>query len=450
MSVSLNLILDTRRIKKSSKYPVKLRATFERIANDYQTIFDLSKEDFEKLSASRINADLQSIKEKLKEIERTGQNAAAKLDPFTFEDFNKYFIRSNNLFHQRKQKNQMSSDISDTFDYSNFHKRFSILTDEFKAGTVSAVYFGYIKNLLQQGRIGTAVNYHDSYVALKKFRGHVRFSDVTASFLFEYESSLKARNLSKTTIGMYIRPIRTMFNEAIEDGIISREKNYPFGKRKYRIPTSKNVKKALDLEDVKKIYYYQCDPTNENEQRGRDFWLFSYFGNGMNVKDIAGLQYKNIHDQYLVFERAKTERSLRDDPKPITVFITDDMWVIIDRWGNGDRSPNNFIFPILEPGLSPLRQFELNLLFVAFINNWMKKIMVNLGIEKKATTYVARHTFSTVLKRSGASTEYIQEALGHTDVKTTQHYLDSFDREVKKEFAQQLTSFKNENCEPLI
>ena len=54
-----------------------------------------------------------------------------------------------------------------------------------------------------------------------------------------------------------------------------------------------------------------------------------------------------------------------------------------------------------------------------------------------------RHTFSTVLKRSGASTEYIQEALGHSNVKTTENYLDSFGKEVKKEFAQRLTSFKN-------
>jgi len=29
------------------------------------------------------------------------------------------------------------------------------------------------------------------------------------------------------------------------------------------------------------------------------------------------------------------------------------------------------------------------------------------------TTYVVRHTFSTVLKRSGVSTEFIQESLGH-------------------------------------
>lgn len=436
------MILDTRRIKKTNKYPIKLRVTYERIPEYYQTIFDLTKDDYEKLSASRISSDLQVIRDKLKDIERTAENAAKKLDPFNFYDFVKHFIRSNNLFRQRKQKDKTTLDSSDKFDYSSFNKRFCILSEEFKSGTVSAFYLGYIKNLIQQGRISTAVNYHDSYVSLKKFRGHVRFSDITPSFLFEYESTLFARNISKTTVGMYIRPLRTMFNEAIEDGTISREKNYPFGKRKYRIPTSKSVKKALDLEDVKRIYYYECDPTNENEQKGRDFWLFSYFGNGMNVKDIAALKYKNIHDQYLVFERAKTERSLRSDPKPITVFITEDMWAIINRWGNNDKSPGNYIFPILESGLSALRQFELNLLFVAFINNWMKKIMTSLGIEKKATTYVARHTFSTVLKRSGASTEYIQEALGHSDVKTTQHYLDSFDKEVKKEFAHQLTSFK--------
>ncbi len=63
----------------------------------------------------------------------------------------------------------------------------------------------------------------------------------------------------------------------------------------------------------------------------------------------------------------------------------------------------------------------------------MSRIKEKLGIDKKITTYVARHTFSTVLKRSGASTEYIQEALGHTDVKTTENYLDSFEKKVKKE-----------------
>ena len=72
----------------------------------------------------------------------------------------------------------------------------------------------------------------------------------------------------------------------------------------------------------------------------------------------------------------------------------------------------------------------------------MEKIRTKLNIEKKVTTYVARHTLSTVLKRSGVSTEFIQEALGHTDIRTTENYLDSFEKEIKKEYTARLLAFE--------
>ena len=53
--------------------------------------------------------------------------------------------------------------------------------------------------------------------------------------------------------------------------------------------------------------------------------MFSYFGNGMNPRDIVNLKYKNIEDDYITFQHSKTERSLRGKPKPITVFINDNM-----------------------------------------------------------------------------------------------------------------------------
>ena len=182
---------------------------------------------------------------------------------------------------------------------------------------------------------------------------------------------------------------------------------------------------------------------NIGEQKAKDFWLFSYFANGMNPKDIVRVKFKDINDSYIYFERSKTERSIRGNPKIITVFITDNMKSIIGRWANQDKSPDNYVFPILEQGFIPLRQYEFNELFVGSINEWMKRILKNQNIDKKATTYVARHKFSTLLKRSVVSTEYIQEALGHTDRKPTENYLDSFDKDVKREFAQRLTASKN-------
>ena len=448
MSTTISIILDTRRMKKTDKYPVKLRVTFQRVTEYYQTIFDLSKEEWEKLTASRIRNELQPIRDKLKDIERKAENSVKELSPFNFAEFEKDFIRSNTNFRQRNFKTEVITPNGDEFDYSPFYKKFSLFNETAgKPGLISYSYLKYIKQLIREGRISSAINYHCSYVSLKKFRGDVPFFVITTTYLKEYENWLKNQDISKTTIGIYLRPLRALFNEAIEDGIIKREKCYPFGKRKYRIPTSKNVKKALELSEVEKIYFYECNPELTGEQQAKDYWLFSYFGNGMNPKDIANLKYKNIDGDYLTFERSKTERSLRSDPKPITIFLTDDMKKIIERRGNKNKAPNNYLFPILEHGLSPLRQYELVQNFVGFINDWMKRIFKNLGIEKKWTTYVARHTFSTVMKRSGASTEFIQEALGHSDLKTTENYLDSFDKDVKKEFAHRLISFKKE---PLI
>ena len=50
----------------------------------------------------------------------------------------------------------------------------------------------------------------------------------------------------------------------------------------------------------------------------------------------------------------------------------------------------------------------------------MKRIASDVGIKKKVRTMEYRHTMATTLKRSGASTEFIQEALGHTDLRTTE------------------------------
>ena len=51
--------------------------------------------------------------------------------------------------------------------------------------------------------------------------------------------------------------------------------------------------------------------------------------------------------------------------------------------------------------------------------------MANLNVN--LTTYVARHSFATILKKSGVNIGLISEALGHSDIGTTQIYLDSFE-----------------------
>ena len=74
------------------------------------------------------------------------------------------------------------------------------------------------------------------------------------------------------------------------------------------------------------------------------------------------------------------------------------------------------------------------------INKRMAMIGKALGIDH-ISTYTARHSFATVLKRSGANIAYISESLGHQDLKTTENYLASFEREEREKNADLLTKF---------
>ncbi len=442
MPISVAIILDTRRIKKTDKYPVKLRVTNMRLSKNYKTIYDLSEQDYQKLPASRVSDKLQDVRKKLHEVKRSAENYINELDPFSFFEFEEGFIQENKLFRLRNFKPEPLMPIKeDGFDYSPYLSRFPIFKeDKSSSGSMSVTFLSYMKKLLQRGSIGSALNYQRTYRSLVQFKGNVLLKEITVAYLYQFEKWMLDRQVSKTSVGIILRPLRTIFNEAIEDGIIKRDKHYPFGRRRYQIPASRNLKKALTRSEIKEIYYYQ--PSCEVQQRAKAYWIFCYLANGMNVKDMVHLKYKNIQGDYLIFERAKTDRTTRMNSRAITVYLTEDLKKIIETYGTkSQRHKNEYIFPIMRQGLSLLEEFDLVNSIRKFINRNMEKIGKDLGIEKRITTIVTRHSFSTQLKRAGVSTEYIQEALGHTNKTTTENYLDSFEKEIKKEYASKLTAF---------
>ena len=98
---------------------------------------------------------------------------------------------------------------------------------------------------------------------------------------------------------------------------------------------------------------------------------------------------------------------------------------------NRYRSPQRkYIFPILDNRERTPRQIRNRIYDVlANVNGHLNDIGKELGIELKISSYTARHSYATVLKRSGVSTSIISESLGHSSERITQIYLDSFDNE---------------------
>lgn len=463
MEVTTARILDKRRmLKKSKTYKLAIRVTFNRKPVPFPVDLHVSESDFKKLNSPRLGKELSEIRDKFLEEEKRAKEVIGRIGTFTFQAFREEFYkdkigsnRKSDLLKGHMQAGVISEQLKRCSTSQNEGKnkkygqrkfdriRSNVNYDEM--GPL-AVAFGKSIGLLEaQERIGTSESYFSTLTNLLSFKSNLRFEDISVTFLYEYENWMLSREKSYTSIGIYLRNLRTIFNNQIAAKLISQE-YYPFGKRKYQIPTGANTKKALELSDIKKIYDYKPQSPNKNEAFARDIWLFGYYSNGINTKDIAYLKFKNIDEDFIIIRREKTKFTTRAKPKNILIPLNDDMNAIIERWGNADKNRDNYIFPVLENGLSAHRRRELVQGFTRLINDWMKKIADNAGIKKKVQTMSYRHSFATVLKRSGASTEFIQESLGHNNPQTTESYLDSFELDIKKAYSSNLMAFKKLDC----
>jgi len=215
-------------------------------------------------------------------------------------------------------------------------------------GEVACHYGNYIRKLEAQGRAGTADCYMSSLSSLLDYLPQLRFSDITDLELHRYESWMKEKDNSITTTSIYLRCLRHIFNIAIAKKLIDRDL-YPFGPEKYIIPTGVNIKKAVPIGDIERIYLYQS--SDSTKLMYRDYWLFIYLANSLNVKDMAMLQYKNIDGKSMRFIWSKTANTTRSNPQIISVHCSTELQSIIARWGNPDNSPDNYIFPVLSSGM---------------------------------------------------------------------------------------------------
>jgi integrase len=233
-----------------------------------------------------------------------------------------------------------------------------------------------------------------------------------------------------------MRSLRTVVNAAIEDGLMKLEDS-PFGKKKYQIPASKNIKKALMLKQIREIMDF---PSLEGsaEQKYRDMWLFLYFGNGMNVTDMCRLKNENLDSNSITFVRSKTRNSTRTSQTKIKVSLIDPLKVIIEKYRNTDLNPNGYLFPFLADTETETQIRDRVQSVNKRINKHMKAIGIKLKIEMPITSYTARHSFASSLKKGNQSATIIAEFLGHKNISTTQAYLGSIEDNQQDKIMQNL------------
>ena len=283
-----------------------------------------------------------------------------------------------------------------------------------------------INQLKKAGKNGNARAYEDAKVAFLKFNKEkdLDLKNISTKKIQQFENHLLERGLRVNSISVYLRTIRAIYNKAIKEELVN-EKYYPF--KNFKIKKEATIKRALSKENIKSIAEIDLSSRKDLEL-ARDVFLFSFYNRGMNFIDICYLTNNITNNGRIIYRRQKTKQTF-------TIKITSQTKQLIEKYRSGE--PDDYLFPIVKKG----REYVSYRTGVRSLNRKLKTVGEELELSIPLTSYVARHSWATIAKRSGISTAIISEGLGHDSELTTQIYLDSFENETLDAANELVTSF---------
>ena len=295
---------------------------------------------------------------------------------------------------------------------------------KFELKTVSMFYKELIEQYTRGDKCGNRLIYKGSFNSLKVFTNgklDIPFNEIDIAWLNKYEKWLRSKGNRETTISLLFRTLRSAYNKAIK-AKCARKSDYPFDDYKINKFDTTTQKRAIAKTDVLK-FTTEVQPIGKQQymELSKDIFVFSYLCGGINFTDIANLTNENIQNGRLHYIRQKTK-------KLIKIGIPQEAMQIIEKYS---KESKGYLFPILDSKIHKTALQKQNRIhkILGKVNKNLKLLAAQLGVEANLTTYVARHSFASVLKKSGVNIALISEALGHSDLATTQIYLDSFDNE---------------------
>ena len=285
----------------------------------------------------------------------------------------------------------------------------------------------FIQQLKEENRLGYAESFKGLKSSLIRYCDSLdfQFTHIDQQWLKGYEMFLIRSGKKENTIGIRFRSLRVIYNKAVSEKLVKRE-YYPFDDFKVSKFHEQTMKRAISKEDIKRIIELDLRTVTTYHSPylslGRDLFLFSYLSCGINLTDMARIRYCDIFEGRLSYHRQKTGKLISFQLQPMALKI-------IEKYRKPEARQDDYVFPILDRKVHKTAIQIRDKVRKAnkAANKALHRIGEKLGIPIDLTTYVARHSYATVLKRSGVSTAIISESLGHSSEKVTQIYLDSFE-----------------------
>jgi site-specific recombinase XerD len=239
----------------------------------------------------------------------------------------------------------------------------------------------------------------------------IDIKDIDHAFITEYEFFLRSvRKCANNTAVKYIKNFKKIVKLCISNGWLDKD---PFVNYKAKIREVE--REFLSQEEIQTIY--EKIFVTERLNQVKDIFVFACF-TGLAYIDVKQLTLSNISigidgGKWIFTHREKTETASRIPLLPIPSEL-------IQKYAEHPQCINeNKLLPVLSNQK---------------MNSYLKEIADVCGIQKDLTFHIARHTFATtVTLTNGVPIESVSKMLGHTNIKTTQHYAKILDKKVSED-----------------
>lgn len=314
-----------------------------------------------------------------------------------------YFVNPNdwNIKYQRTKKNDdlnlildnmvaKSIDIQTYFKLSNKSFSLDAFLTEFFSKSPSYDFIAFMQNRINEviDNQNTKKKHNSICKKLRDYKGTLPFNTIDLDFFKKYRNHLAKIGNNKSTINSNIKIIKHHLIAAQKKGVAL---NFHLDDL---VPGScSGNRTSLSVEQVKKLLnFFQSGFIKDNWKISLGYFLVSCF-TGLRVSDIMKLKRAELNQEIIRIKMTKTKNE-------IPVKISKKAREIITH------NPELFSKFYVEQTL----------------NKHLREIAKQIGIYRKISMHIGRHTFATSYIRAGGDVLYLQKILGHSKLDTTMIY----------------------------
>ncbi len=278
--------------------------------------------------------------------------------------------------------------------------------------------FNFIRSMITKKtaakRYGTAKTYRDSLASFSSFRNgkDITFDDLNEDVINQYEAWMKNKGLKRNSSSCYLRTFKTLYLKAVDMGLTDDRDIF----RHVFTGFATTTKRAISIDAIKAIRKLNLKDGSPLAF-ARDMFMLSLYLQGMSFVDIAYLKKSDIRNGQLQYSRKKTGQAL-------TISWEKPMQEIVDAYSHLTKDTPYLLPIITKQDGTERKQYEKA---EHNVNRNLKKIGEMAGLHIPLTTYVARHSWASIMRDMGNDITVVGKGLGHSDIKTTQIYLSTID-----------------------